>query len=108
MTNNRCDRCDLIIGEGCACSLPPQHTPAVHPNWGSWNPNTILISPTQYAHLPGCMHLSESEVKAPKWGWTTAAGGLWTRISPAHPAQATEGNTARLAIRRCQTCDESA
>lgn len=108
MSISRCDHCDLIIGAGCACSLqPPQRKTAAPPEWGSWDPNTILISPTQYAHIPGCTHLSESEIKAPRWGWATVAAGSWARISPSHPVQATAGNTSRRATRRCQTCNEA-
>ncbi|MFF4531391.1 hypothetical protein ACFY1P_19215 [Streptomyces sp. NPDC001407] len=109
MTTSRCDHCDLIIGAGCACSpQPPQRKIAAHPDWGNWDPNTILISPTQYAHIPGCTHLSESEIKAPRWGWTTVATGTWSRISSSQPVRATAGNTDRVATRRCQTCNESA
>ncbi len=69
----------------------------------------ILISPTQYAHLPGaCTHVTEELVKPPRWGWIRdPAPGLWDRLSSTSPAVATEGNTGRRATRRCEECQTS-
>ncbi len=48
MSRNRCDRCELIIGEGCSCNGIPVRTIP---------PPEILISPNGFAHLPGaCVH----------------------------------------------------
>lgn len=62
-----------------------------HPQWRRFPADTILISPTQYAHLPGaCTHLTEELVKAPGWGWIpTRAPGLWGCLGSSCPAVAT-------------------
>ncbi|WP_345042515.1 hypothetical protein [Streptomyces sannanensis] len=77
--------------------------------WRRFPAATILISPTRYAHLPGaCAHLTEELVKAPRWGWIPdPPPGLWDRLSSGYPATATEGNTARQAIRRCEECQSA-
>jgi hypothetical protein len=108
----RCERCELLIGAGCACHVP-QARPGQRflrlDNWGPFAPDTILISPGGYAHLPGaCGHLSESEVTEPEWGWITAPEPtLWSQIGAQKPAVATDGNTARTATRRCQGCEQA-
>lgn len=67
---------------------------------------TILVSPRGVAHRPGCLHQSESEVKAPQWGWITDPDPqLWRRLGEGSPARSTHGNTERVATRRCQSCD---
>lgn len=114
MKEERCDRCECIVGLGCAC-LPngvvserravPQHGQ----EWRRFPADTILISPTRYAHLPGvCAHLTEELVTAPRWGWIPEPPhGLWDRLSSSHPATATEGNTTRQAVRRCEECQSA-
>jgi hypothetical protein len=111
MKKRLCDRCDLIIGEGCACppdgSVPRARVaPAGWQEWRRFGPDAILISPAGCAHLPGaCDHLTESLIKAPAWGWIPEPEpGLWSRLSESAPAVATAGNTARQATRRCSTC----
>lgn len=109
----RCERCECIIGLGCGC--PPngavptaRSSVAVREEWRRFPPQTILISPTGYAHLPGCTHLTEELVKAPRWGWISEPSpGLWDRLSSSYPATATEGNTARQATRRCEECQSA-
>ncbi|USY22495.1 hypothetical protein NE857_13300 [Nocardiopsis exhalans] len=108
----RCDFCELPIGGGCACSLVREDRGASGSGAASTSksvpfPNgTILISPRGIAHRPGCMHQSDSEIKAPLWGWITAPDPqLWRRLSAGSPARATHGNTERVATRRCQSCD---
>ncbi|THA85575.1 hypothetical protein E6U81_05925 [Streptomyces sp. A0592] len=110
----RCEHCDVIIGLGCACP-PDGSTPKARPitsprqEWRRFPADTILISPTQYAHIPGaCTHLTEELVTAPRWGWIpTPPPGLWHRLSSSYPATATEGNITRQAIRRCEECQTS-
>lgn len=74
MKEERCDRCECIVGLGCAC-LPngvvserravPQH----RQEWRRFPADTILISQMRYAHRPGaCAHLTEELVTAPRWG----------------------------------------
>ncbi|WP_411082689.1 hypothetical protein [Streptomyces sp. cmx-18-6] len=111
MDERRCERCDFLIGMGCACppdGSVPRARPAASPQqeWERFRADTILISSTQYAHLPGaCTHVVEELVTAPRWGWIPAPPtGLWDRLSSSYPATATEGNTARQAVRRCEEC----
>lgn len=112
MRQKCCERCELVIGLGCTC-LPESGTaPTTRPvssprqEWRSFPADTILISPRRYAHLPGaCTHLSEELVTAPRWGWIPAPpAGLWDSLGTSCPATATEGNTDRQAVRRCEDC----
>lgn len=111
----RCDRCDLIVGEGCACALPGYDAPRRAPGaagpirWAQFAPDTILISSRRMAHLPGaCDHMSESDVVAPAWGWVRGPEpGAWDRISNSAPVQATEGNLRLAAVTRCTSCSNS-
>lgn len=113
MKEERCERCDCLIGLGCACSsaasaVSPQSASPTRQEWRHFAADTILVSPTQYAHLPGCTHLTEELVKSPRWGWIPQPPrGLWDRLSSSHPATATAGNTARQAVRRCEECQAS-
>ncbi|WP_206670997.1 hypothetical protein [Streptomyces sp. CB01881] len=87
-----------------ACALGP--STAGGTAWTGFRPDAILISPTGYAHRPGaCGHVAEHDVAAPRWGWIPRPpSDLWTLIDGARPAQATEGNTGRAAVRRCSAC----
>ena len=115
MREECCERCDCIIGLGCACSAEgsaPRRGPAVSASrprqkWQRFAEETILISHRGYAHMPGaCTHVSEEYVTAPRWGWIpNPPPGLWGRLSSSYPAVATEGNTARQAVRRCEECE---
>lgn len=108
----RCERCENIIGLGCCCP-PDGSIPRARPasqarqEWRRFPADTILISPTRYAHLPGaCTHVSEEFVKAPRWGWIPdPPPGLWDRLCSSYPAIASEGNTTRQATRRCEECE---
>lgn len=108
----RCDRCELIVGEGCACELPgagaPRHAvDAMGPiRWAKFAPDTILISSRKMAHLPGaCDHMTEADVAIPSWGWIrNPEPGVWDRISAGNPVQATGGNLQRVATTRCSSC----
>lgn len=111
MNAARCDRCDLLIGAGCACNLPrPAARPeAVNPyRWIRFGPDALLISKDKVAHVPGaCDHFTEENVLDPRngWGWIPDPDpGTWSRISESTPARATGGNTSRAAIRRCLSC----
>ncbi len=110
----RCERCDCIIGLGCACAPDgsgpaTRRTAPARQEWRRFPSDTILISPTRYAHLPGaCTHVTEELVLPPRWGWIPdPPRGLWDRLSSGLPATATAGNTARLAVRRCEDCQAS-
>ncbi|MEV0262984.1 hypothetical protein AB0I49_16815 [Streptomyces sp. NPDC050617] len=114
MTAQRCDHCDLLIGAGCAC--PSEGDPHIAEGQAPRRtglrgqaPDAIIVSPAGNAHLPGCFHLSDSEISGPKFGWVVGPGpGAWSRISESHPLRATEGNADRVAVRRCLTCDAQA
>ncbi|MFD6949084.1 hypothetical protein A6A08_06920 [Nocardiopsis sp. TSRI0078] len=110
----RCDFCELLIGGGCSCSLTREGRSAhAHAQDGGtamgdahFPAGTLLISPRGVAHRPGCLHQSDSEIKAPLWGWIPDADPqLWRRLGESSPARATHGNTERLATRRCRSCD---
>lgn len=112
VTEQRCDRCDLIIGAGCACTsegVAPRIVGGQAPKQASRHgqlPHAIIVSPAGNAHLPGCNHLSDSEIAGPKFGWVAGLDpDAWSRISESQPLRATEGNTGRVATRRCLTCD---
>ncbi len=111
MKEERCERCECIIGLGCGCppdGAVPKARSASQPRqeWRRFPADTILISSTHYAHLPGaCAHLTEELVTAPRWGWIPdPAPGLWDRLGSSCPAVAVAGNTARTATRRCEEC----
>ncbi|WP_234401976.1 hypothetical protein [Thermobifida halotolerans] len=112
MEMRRCQRCDLIVDQGCACPENSAERAPAGPGRPTPVPGTgflstsILISPRRYAHRPHCGHLSVPDIAPPVWGWITDPDPhLWRRISEEHPVRATEGNTERLATRRCQDCD---
>lgn len=112
MKEERCERCELIVGQGCYCptngAAPRVERPAspIRREWRGFPADTILISPAGCAHLPGaCDHPYEELVKAPGWGWIPdPPPGLWDRLGSTYPAVATAGNTARQAVRRCRSC----
>lgn len=97
MSRNRCDRCELIIGEGCSCDGIPVRTIP---------PPEILISPHGFAHLPGaCVHFPSSEVFTKEWGRVVSPEpGVWQRISRDTPLRAGAGNLERSAATRCSDC----
>ncbi|WP_067602666.1 hypothetical protein [Nocardiopsis listeri] len=108
----RCDFCELPIGGGCACSLVSEargrsgQEPGTTSKEARFPRGAILISPRGIAHRPGCGHQSESEIEAPMWGWINDPDPLlWRRLGESAPAQATKGNTKRVATRRCRNCD---
>lgn len=112
MPETRCERCELIVGAGCACpangSAPrvARGVATVRAHWVGWPQNSIIVSPAGNAHLPGCGHLEDSEIAAPKFGWVQdPVPGAWGRISEGNPLQATKGNADRVAVRRCESCD---
>jgi hypothetical protein len=69
--------------------------------------DSILISPGGIVHrLDACAHLPDLPWLAPPtWGWTTDAS-RWHAIGSSE-VRATQGNTSRVAHRRCLDCDES-
>jgi hypothetical protein len=106
----RCDRCDLIIGEGCSCRATgirrPRRLYDEGYEWVKFEPDALLIHNSKTAHLPGaCRHLTEADVKGTTWGWIPLPdAGQWERISETSPAKATEGNVKLIATKRCRDC----
>ncbi|GAA2373083.1 hypothetical protein HUT13_00360 [Streptomyces harbinensis] len=75
-------------------------------DWSRWPAGTIIVHRSRKAHLPGCQHLNDQDVREPVYGWVTdPPAGAWRRISPAGPLRAVEGNTGLSAVSRCQDCD---
>ncbi|MCO5968956.1 RcnB family protein [Actinoallomurus soli] len=106
-----CEKCGLIVGLGCACDLPrsvPRRPYMGGYRWVRFGPDTLLISSRNIAHVPGaCTHMTEEQVLDPEngWGWIPDPHpALWDRVSAEHPAQATEGDTSRVAKARCESC----
>lgn len=104
----RLDRCDTRYMEYCdLCDLPLEHCPhgrpeAVKPP--AEHIGEILVSPTGYAHLPGCPHKGDDDNDYSEWG-VIESRGAWTRLGNGEQIQATGGADANLvAARRCQTC----
>ncbi|GGU86507.1 hypothetical protein GCM10010211_60730 [Streptomyces albospinus] len=74
--------------------------------WAGWPKGAIIIHYEGKAHLPGCTHLSESAIRAPKFGWVTdPAAGAWRRLSASAPLRPTQGNISLAGVSRCETCD---
>ncbi|MBT2397218.1 hypothetical protein [Streptomyces sp. ISL-100] len=115
MQEERCEECGSKVVPGLVCDCPPDRTAekarrratSERHEWRTFAPDTILVSQTKYAHIPGaCDHVSEEYVKAPEWGWIpNPSPGLWGRVGRSHPVTATEGNTQRVADRRCSSCE---
>lgn len=110
--DERCDTTDLPVAM-CAC---PRHggvrerrkTETVHPprRYDGDRPpkDAILVSKAGIAHHYGCEHLPDYEyLIPPDWGWIKDPRE-WQRIG-SHQVPATEGNTTRIAGRRCLDCD---
>ncbi|WP_431037654.1 hypothetical protein ACQYWQ_25025 [Streptomyces sp. P6-2-1] len=113
MSDTYCPRCDLVVGRGCACpedGSTPRKAPESRPvrqEWRQFPGTAILIRRDGKAHVPGaCDHMSEDDVRAPRWGWILdPPPGLWERIKEGGaPVAATGGNTAARATSRCLDC----
>ncbi|MFE6872234.1 hypothetical protein ACFVFS_37530 [Kitasatospora sp. NPDC057692] len=92
----------------CADCAPRERSGGGAPGaeWDGWPPSAIIIHASRKAHLPGCSHIVPADVRPPVYGWVPApAPGAWRRLSASSPLQATEGNTRRSAVSRCQDCD---
>ena len=68
----RCDKCDLLIGAGCACSVTRTAVRTEYVGgyrWIRFGPDALLISRRNMAHVPGaCDHFTEEWVLDPKNG----------------------------------------
>ena len=113
MAVERCDQTDLPV-DMCSCQdhggqpISITRTERVHaaPEYTGPRPpkDAILISGTGVAHWYGCDHLPGYEyLVPPKYGWIEDRD-VWTRIGN-HTIEATGGNPARVALRRCLDCD---
>ena len=106
----RCERCELIIGEGCSCrpsgARRPKRPYEDEYQWTKFEPDALLIHGSKTAHVPAaCRHMTEDDVKGNSWGWIPSPDpGMWDRISEASPAKATEGNVKLIATKRCKDC----
>ena len=89
------------------CDLPLDQCPHGRPGDGKSrreHVGEILVSPTGYAHLPGCMHKGNEDNDYSEWGLIDTPGA-WARLGNGEHIQATGGaNTNLIATRRCLTC----
>ncbi|WP_159944392.1 MULTISPECIES: hypothetical protein [unclassified Nocardiopsis] len=75
-----------------------------------FEPDAVLIHREGTAHRPGCFHNDDRLIRSGEhggWGWVSGIPAeRWLRISPSHPLKAAEGDTSRLATKRCAHCPD--
>lgn len=99
-----CERHEMHNCADCAPRVPPSSAPTGE--WDDWPAAAIIIHASGKAHLPGCTHIDPADIRPPVYGWVlTPSPGSWRRLAPAHPLCATDGNSRRAAVSRCETCD---
>jgi hypothetical protein len=109
MTETRCEQTELPVSM-CCCRIHEVKVVAMAPAVGSAmsggtgpSKSAILISRKGIAHHYGCHHLpSLSVLSPPDWGWIEDPTS-WPKIG-SDAQQATGGNLARSATRRCTDC----
>ncbi|WP_344678972.1 hypothetical protein [Saccharopolyspora taberi] len=91
----RCELCELPVGQ-CPHTRPAQPAPSrAH--------HQILVSPSGTAHVPGCMHNTESRFD--EWGEIRDVPNAWERIKTGQAIQANAGaDRSRVATKVCSTC----
>lgn len=100
-----CERHEMHNCADCAPSGPRGNV-AVGAEWDDWPAASIIIHASGKAHLPGCTHIIPGDIRPPRYGWVLAPSpGAWRRLSPSSPLRGTGGNTERVAVSRCETCD---
>ncbi|MCO1578948.1 hypothetical protein M8C13_24650 [Crossiella sp. SN42] len=94
----RCERCDLPVGQ-----CPHTRRRVVVRT----EPDLILVSRTNTAHLPGaCNHDAPPDYRG--WGEIRGVPRAWERLGNAEAIPATGGdNPARVADKRCRHCAAS-
>ncbi|AVH96641.1 hypothetical protein GCM10010497_37760 [Streptomyces cinereoruber] len=101
-----CERHEMHNCADCAPRTPRGGAPAGV--WDGWPAAAIIVHAGGKAHLPGCRHIEPADVRPPHYGWVPApSAGAWRRLSPSDPLRATHGNTERVAVSRCMSCDAS-
>lgn len=91
MTVERCELCDLIVGE---C----EHTRVRSGRTKTADNTVILVSPSRTAHIHGCHHNDETELS--NWG-------EWTRLGNGEKFTTNAGAIlGRLAEHRCSDCED--
>ncbi|MFD3760551.1 hypothetical protein [Streptomyces sp. NPDC058622] len=103
MKAERCDACELIIGEGCCCGVGP---PAATRAPLAFVLRVIRISPSGYGHVEGgCNHDVDGSIEDAGWGWVPdPSPGQWAGISEQTPLRASHGSLQCVARRRCRHC----
>ncbi len=99
-----CERHEMHNCADCAPPVPRGLAPTGE--WDEWPAAAIIIHASGKAHLPGCGHIVPADIRPPLYGWVLdPSPGAWRRLAPSSPLGATRGNTARVAVSRCMTCD---
>jgi hypothetical protein len=92
------DHCEL-------CDMPHawcQHGRAARTAVAADTVTGLLISPTGYAHFPGCAHKDDDDMS--RWG-ALDTPHAWTRLGNGEQLQATAGRRPdRIARQRCADC----
>ncbi|MEU9576263.1 hypothetical protein [Streptomyces chilikensis] len=64
----------------------------------------VLISPTGYAHHPGCHHISPEYLEHPAWAKIALPGIPFPTVDEQRPVTVTIGGRTWTATRRCPDC----
>ncbi|MFB9348590.1 hypothetical protein ACFFUA_14150 [Streptomyces heliomycini] len=105
-TMRYCERHEMHNCADCGAPRTPHGSVPPTGEWDGWPTASIIIHASGKAHLPGCTHIVPADIRPPRYGWVlTPSPGAWRRLAPSSPLRATEGNTERAAVSRCESCD---
>ncbi|MFD7700327.1 hypothetical protein [Streptomyces caelestis] len=101
-----CERHEMHNCADCGAPRTPHGSAPAAGEWDGWPAASIIIHASGKAHLPGCTHIVPADIRPPRYGWVLAPSpGAWRRLAPSSPLRATQGNTERAAVSRCESCD---
>lgn len=96
-TEPRCERCDLPVGQ-CEHTRAPKRQ-------AQPEPDLILISPREMAHIPGCPHKGDDPDYS-NWAEIRNIPRAWERIGNGEALDATGGANKNLQAKiRCKDCE---
>jgi hypothetical protein len=111
MSAERCEKCELLIDAGCACTLTstPARVEYVSTyRWIRFGPDTLLISSRNMAHIPGaCTNVTEEYVLDPWLGLDPQSGSRrlgshqHQHSSQGHPGRHLQGSHNPLLKLHC-------